>query len=831
MTQSFQVGSNHDRHLVLIDPSTFDVVDTGVEGWFPLANVRSRKVVFLKTPRGEPDELWHSTVQNLVDGPPPIRLHLGEGWQGPPLCWMSSFVFIIRARSHHNEFLMVSLEKQCVVGRFQLPEGTSPVGVHLTAGEPYILIHHSAKNEMKWVKVSDPTRVVSDYGNVSKGYGCMISDGDVMVVEGKTLHILHINGFLKRDIDLSFILHGEIDFWRPLSNLGNGFVSISSGLDTVIVNIENGFSHLLKGVIHHGAQEDTIDIVQSSEIVTERSGLIFPKWDENTSRKPILVLSGCLWDATGGNQRPTALARELSRLGHPIFFFCAGQVSTGMSDGVMILDLRLLEEFIDLMLEMKMDGTVILSFPTYIKYTKKLQAAGWKIIYDVLDNWGGFHKYGEIDRVVGDVMGDEELLLRDHEISVIASSRVLVDNIEASFPQFTQLILNGGPPEKLHRAIPPDDMLISRPIRCVYVGCIDGTWFDIDLIEQIGLSSDIGITIIGGTHPHPIEGVHFVGSKPYWEAMRYLRAADVGIIPFRHLEISSAVDPIKAYDYWAAGLWTVCTPEMECMKDRPYTIISDRGHFVQSIRIASEMRYADPPTCEFVRENSWAARARQLEPMCMRDEDHINMNPSRSMQNVIDMGELDIFIERPSSSSSFFSHPMGETVGGDWFGGPDGWIAGISDIYLGTGVRPRFHFTDPFSDGETLAMVREISSIGTVIIHTSLDFDIQHVCFNLKGQDVRFIIRPSTRMKCSDCESSVRMLLEGGMVIEKMIADDDVFIEECGSLFPTIPCSKIDDDVRCGQGSSLFIRRDGEILCCDECRLPSRYGNILKRST
>jgi hypothetical protein len=53
-----------------------------------------------------------------------------------------------------------------------------------------------------------------------------------------------------------------------------------------------------------------------------------------------------------------------------------------------------------------------------------------------------------------------------------------------------------------------------------------------------------------------------------------LSKAKIGIVPFKDIKLVSAVDPIKYYDYLAAGLPTVATYMPELM-ERPYCYVSD----------------------------------------------------------------------------------------------------------------------------------------------------------------------------------------------------------------------------------------------------------------
>jgi teichuronic acid biosynthesis glycosyltransferase TuaH len=53
--------------------------------------------------------------------------------------------------------------------------------------------------------------------------------------------------------------------------------------------------------------------------------------------------------------------------------------------------------------------------------------------------------------------------------------------------------------------------------------------------------------------------VRLLGPRPYASVPSYLAAMDVGLIPFKQQPVTYHADPIKAYEYLAAGLPVVAT--------------------------------------------------------------------------------------------------------------------------------------------------------------------------------------------------------------------------------------------------------------------------------
>jgi glycosyltransferase involved in cell wall biosynthesis len=109
-----------------------------------------------------------------------------------------------------------------------------------------------------------------------------------------------------------------------------------------------------------------------------------------------------------------------------------------------------------------------------------------------------------------------------------------------------------------HTQIPADLLPIPRPI----VGFVGGVaeWVDLELIAHLARRrKDWSIVLIG-----PIlvdvstlrdeSNVLLLGPRPYATLPGYLKGMDVATIPFLMNELTRNADPIKLYEYLAAGL-------------------------------------------------------------------------------------------------------------------------------------------------------------------------------------------------------------------------------------------------------------------------------------
>lgn len=339
----------------------------------------------------------------------------------------------------------------------------------------------------------------------------------------------------------------------------------------------------------------------------------------NQTRPTVLILSGCYWSAEGGAQRPVALARELANLDFNVVYHNSDpRQKTEYVDGVLCVGEDTWSKYL---LELtKTQGVVLPTYPApnYVRDVFTLRRAGWRVGYDILDDWEGFFSGGDLTVGQDQFIIDERALVAISDF-VTCSAHKLMEIAVDRGNVHPVLIRNGGPAKPFTRRDPPADMAQGK-IKVIYVGCLAGSWFDWELLKKLDYCEDLAVTVIGKLEngerrwPHYVdistfERVKFLGEKPYNEAMKYVAAADVGIIPFRDPAICEGVDPIKRWDYAAAGLWTVATPELREMHDAEYVTLT-RKNWPAAIRKAFKQQHK--PGKEYVSRNSWKARGRAL---------------------------------------------------------------------------------------------------------------------------------------------------------------------------------------------------------------------------
>jgi len=161
---------------------------------------------------------------------------------------------------------------------------------------------------------------------------------------------------------------------------------------------------------------------------------------------------------------------------------------------------------------------------------------------------------------------------------------------------------------------PPEDYASIPEPRVVYAGSLE-PWFDTDLLYDVARSRPgVSFVIIGPVRIdlsklRRLENVFVLGRRSYDVLPGYFAHADVGIIPFRHSAMIDAVNPIKLYEYLAAGLPVVATAWEELRRlGSPALLAEGAGEFGEAL----DQALRDPGDPEekraFARERSWAQR-------------------------------------------------------------------------------------------------------------------------------------------------------------------------------------------------------------------------------
>ena len=171
----------------------------------------------------------------------------------------------------------------------------------------------------------------------------------------------------------------------------------------------------------------------------------------------------------------------------------------------------------------------------------------------------------------------------------------------------------------------PPDLPAGKPI-AVYIGAVY-PWLDYELLLDIcTLMAAVNFVFIGPVHPGITQwvnrlkqspNVHFLGFRPYQVIPQYLHHADVGMIPFRKIDLTRTVNPVKLYEYSAAGKPTVATnfsDDLLSYKDKIFIASSTRD-FSMALRTALQ-KGKDPQYIStlqsFASEHDWDTKTSRI---------------------------------------------------------------------------------------------------------------------------------------------------------------------------------------------------------------------------
>lgn len=144
-------------------------------------------------------------------------------------------------------------------------------------------------------------------------------------------------------------------------------------------------------------------------------------------------------------------------------------------------------------------------------------------------------------------------------------------------------------------------------------------WLDTGLIYQTAEHfSNCSIVIIGpGSYTldrHGCPNVFCLGYKPYEVLPNYAQMFDVGIIPFRVTKITEAANPVKMWEYLAAGIPVVTTALPEA-KGLPEVYHSEnKVEFLNNINTAiyQDSFEKKQARLSLAHNNSWLVRAKAI---------------------------------------------------------------------------------------------------------------------------------------------------------------------------------------------------------------------------
>ena len=220
-------------------------------------------------------------------------------------------------------------------------------------------------------------------------------------------------------------------------------------------------------------------------------------------------------------------------------------------------------------------------------------------IYDCLDFFVGFDSRHQekLDQL-------EARLTKEVDVVTVTSEFLHhhIGNLSKS-----HIIRNGCEFDKFAQAT---SIKSAQTTRVGYVGAVS-TWFDLDAVYTAGLAYpewqfDIYGRIEGGIKlGNPPKNVNFYGEIAYEDVPKTIATFDVAIIPFKINTLTEATNPVKVYEYMAAGKPIVSSalPEVIRMKHDDIFISHSHDEFID--HLAKSILISKHPT-KVQKRKDWA---------------------------------------------------------------------------------------------------------------------------------------------------------------------------------------------------------------------------------
>ncbi|MDA8228422.1 MAG: glycosyltransferase family 1 protein [Desulfitobacterium hafniense] len=301
-------------------------------------------------------------------------------------------------------------------------------------------------------------------------------------------------------------------------------------------------------------------------------------------------------------QRPQQLMRQLSTLGYHVLYEDLGHFSHPTVQKLSST-FSLCQGISPLSISHPRPRILWLTVPSHINLIEHY--APDLVIYDAVDepkdefsSWAPYYP---------DILKKADL--------IFASGKSIYEYLSANHPN-VHLVPNGVDYHHFASALPPRpaDLPTGKPI-VGYSGAI-APWLDWDLLTHVIKSNpDFSFVFLGtlfqmGKFPLKNPNIKYIGLKPYNQLPAYLHQFAVGLIPFRLSQMTKGCNPIKLYEYYAAGIPVMGTPLPELLNVPKIHLESDPNLF--SLRLRQIIRYKDACKTErlaYAQANDWTVRA------------------------------------------------------------------------------------------------------------------------------------------------------------------------------------------------------------------------------
>lgn len=337
----------------------------------------------------------------------------------------------------------------------------------------------------------------------------------------------------------------------------------------------------------------------------------------NPSGRVFLIHSGTTFTESEG-QRPMRLARELARRGVPVVFAYwrwrpIAPVQPSMFPNIFCMPIdEFQKDYGSLLGDSRLSSlkrTFLMEFPqlSLVEIVNYANVHGWRTVYDSIDDWEAFREQNQASWYDRDV---ETYLLQNADL-ITATCENLREKMIAMGVRQTHLLPNAFEDWAISNHLTPPTIRKGR-ITIGYFGHLTGSWFDWPLLTAVAKRRpDWVFHVVGYGLDKRItscENVLFLGKVAHGDLPAYAKNWDVAMIPFKPSKLSTAVDPIKIYEYISLGLPTVVTGMKHLASYPGVFCAGDDVEFEAAVERAAK-EGLDAATVEaFLAGNRWSNR-------------------------------------------------------------------------------------------------------------------------------------------------------------------------------------------------------------------------------
>jgi glycosyltransferase involved in cell wall biosynthesis len=255
----------------------------------------------------------------------------------------------------------------------------------------------------------------------------------------------------------------------------------------------------------------------------------------------------------------------------------------------------------------------------FVPLLKTLNSMNVKVAFDFVDDLLSFPEYAytKFERMQTELLQTASVVFATSEILCKISS--VYNNRSIYLPN--AMDFNHFNPAATQQ-VNPELSTLSHPL-IGYIGAFSN-WVDDELVFKLAEKHpEYNVVLVGPIYSGKerflkYSNIIMLGTKSYEQLPSYLSNMDVCLIPFKINSITLAANPIKMYEYLAAGKPVVSTnlPEVQSNASEVVYIGQNQEDFISKVEQA-----VNEPKDEsiiqrrmnFARENSWENRVNQIE--------------------------------------------------------------------------------------------------------------------------------------------------------------------------------------------------------------------------